>query len=86
MLSVENMDFEDKIIAIPNPAADFIKIHSKRMITSYNIVSLDGRLVKQIEGLNLREFPIDVLDLTSGIYILTVQTQGGKSSLKIIKQ
>lgn len=86
VLSVENMDFEDKISAIPNPAADFIKIHSKRMITSYNIVSLDGRLVKQKEGLNLREFPIDILDLTSGIYILTVQTQGGKNSLKIIKQ
>lgn len=86
VLSVENMDFEDKISAIPNPAADFIKIHSKRMITSYNIVSLDGRLVKQKEGLNLREFPIDIIDLTSGIYILTVQTQGGKNSLKIIKQ
>ena len=85
-LSVVNIDFEDKLIAIPNPAADFIKIHSKRMITSYNIVSLDGKLVKQKEGLNLREFPIDILDLTSGIYILTVQTQGGKSSLKIIKQ
>lgn len=86
VLSVENMDFEDKISAIPNPAADFIKIHSKCMITSYNIVSLDGRLVKQKEGLNLREFPIDILDLTLGIYILTVQTQGGKNSLKIIKQ
>ena len=86
LLSVDNVDFEDEVNAIPNPAADFIKIHSKHIITSYNIVSLDGRLIKQKDGLNLSEFPIDIHDLTSGLYILTIQTQGGKSHLKIVKQ
>jgi hypothetical protein len=86
VLSVDNVDFENEVNAIPNPAVDFIKIHSNRIITSYNIVSLDCRLIKQKDGLNLSEFPIDIHDLTSGLYILTIQTQGGKSRLKIVKQ
>ncbi len=86
VLDIDNVDFENQVSAIPNPAADFIKIQSKGVITSYNIISLDGRLIKQNEGLNFSEFPIDIHDLQSGLYILTIQTQGGKSSLKILKQ
>ena len=86
VLSVDNVAFEDEVNAIPNPALDFINIQSKRLVTSYNIASLDGRLIKQKDGLNLSEFPVDIHDLTSGLYILTIQTQSGISSLKVVKQ
>lgn len=83
---VDSIDCEEAAKAIPNPAADFVKIHSKRIINSYRIYCIDGRLVKQKDGLNLREFPIDIRNLPSGLYIITIQTQCGKSSLKIVKQ
>jgi hypothetical protein len=86
VVGVNNVDYKDEVNAIPNPAVDFITIHSRHKVTSYNLVSIDGRLIKQKDGLNLSEFPIDIHDLTSGLYILTIQTQGGKSSLKIVKQ
>lgn len=85
LLSVDNVNVEDEVSLVPNPAVDFINLHSKRIITSYNIVSLDGRLIDRKDGVNFSEFRIDIHDLTPGLYILTIQTQGGKESLKIVK-
>jgi hypothetical protein len=85
VVGVNHVDFEDEVYAIPNPAVDVITIQGKHVITSYTIVSLDGRLIQQKDGLNLSKFPIDIHDLTSGLYLLTIQTQVGKSNLKIAK-
>jgi hypothetical protein len=86
VLSVDDLIIKNTVNITPNPARDLIKIQSKQLITSYQLVSIDCRIVKQKYGLNLIEFPIEINDLTSGLYILIIQTQSGQSSLKIVKE
>jgi hypothetical protein len=86
ILGIDNVVRKDIVNTFPNPATDFVKIQSKEIITSYEVVAIDGTKVKQKENINLTEFPIDMHDLTSGLYLLKIQTKSGKSSYKIVKE
>lgn len=77
----------DKWVKIaPNPSTDFIRVQSKEEISFYNISSLKGQSVKQSNIINHSEFDIDIHNLASGIYILTLQTKSSKRSLKLVKE
>ena len=75
----------DWVQIFPNPSTEFIKIQGKQVISSYTITSIDGNIVKQTDVLNHAEFDIDIHDLASGIYILTLQTESVKRNLKFVK-
>lgn len=86
ILGIDHAGDMDLAINYPNPAAEVIQIQSKQTINAYKIFSIDGRMVEQKNDLNLTEFSIDINNLTFGTYILILQTQSGKRSLKIIKE
>jgi hypothetical protein len=77
------------VISYPNPTKDKLTVELSQPAQSLTlqIVGLDGRLVKQqVSGAVQRYETIDTRDLSSGTYILRVQTENDTYNLKIIKQ
>jgi len=69
-------------VLVENPAKDLLKIHSKDSITSLQLYSMGGRIIKTSNSKTM-----SVKELPKGIYILKIQLENGKTiSEKIIKE
>ena len=80
-LAVENHNIETLVI-YPNPATSYLNIQTRKAITSVKITDISGRkIVKKLYSAN----EIDVSDLSSGIYIIEIQTPDGVFRKKFIK-
>ena len=65
----------------PNPTSQFFEIQSNQQITQIQIVDLSGKVIKFFEQ-DLEKYLVS--DLSEGLYILTIHTDFGKSSQKLI--
>jgi hypothetical protein len=84
--STDDLNAIDSFTWYPNPASEFIHIQSKYPIHAYEMFSIDGLLVKRNSVSSLTDFPIELDELASGLYILTLQTAGTTKSVKIVKE
>ncbi|WP_294300730.1 zinc-dependent metalloprotease [uncultured Chryseobacterium sp.] len=74
---------KSEISIYPNPADTFIEIKNLKEKGDYKIYTADGRLVQSgaVEGQR-----IDVSALIKGVYVITVKTNTGTFSTKLIKK
>ncbi len=74
---------KSEISIYPNPADTFIEIKNLKEKGDYKIYTADGRLVQSgaVEGQR-----IDVSALIKGVYMITVKTNTGTFSTKLIKK
>lgn len=81
-------DFFAKNISIsPNPASDFFSLTSNTsLIDNVKVTDLNGRVVKNIVVNSLSSTEVNISDLTAGMYFVTVQTDNGSGSTKIVKK
>jgi hypothetical protein len=77
---IENHD----LIIYPNPATEVLNIKSRDIIKKMIINDIYGRRLAFAEPLS-DNYIISIDDLPSGVYILSVVTEGGKSTRKFIK-
>ncbi|MDD3320324.1 MAG: T9SS type A sorting domain-containing protein [Paludibacter sp.] len=77
---VSNIEFS----IYPNPASQFIKINNELKISVIQIIDINGKSVKQIN--NFESASIDISELNSGIYLLTVKTDKGTGVKRFIKE
>lgn len=82
LLSIEETN-EESVVMVPNPAENYIDLISAVEIESYQLWTLEGRLLKTSTLVDSR---VDISILPSGIYLLEVQTEGGSTIKRIIKQ
>ncbi|HBI01265.1 MAG TPA: hypothetical protein DDY18_06530 [Flavobacterium sp.] len=70
----------------PNPVTNDLNISIANFITveQISIYSLIGQLVKSVDGSNVTTINMD--DLTSGVYMVKIQTNQGVIDQKIIKK
>lgn len=74
----------DKIAICPNPAKSVISLNSKQAaILKIDVINLYGQIVKTI---NDAFETINISDLSSGIYMLKINTELGTTNKKIIKE
>ena len=73
------------VVVYPTITSDFITISSSENLSHTNVYSISGSLVKS-QTLNGLENSIDLSGIISGVYFLTVQTENGSSTHKIIKK
>ena len=73
---------QNSVSVFPTETTGSVYITSPSAITNINIYNLQGSLVKTVKS----NTSVDVTNLTSGIYIMEVNTLQGKSIHKIIKQ
>lgn len=73
------------VVISPVPAAQELKIRSLEKLKNIEIRSLDGRLIKSI-GINALNASLNISDLSTGTYLLNVQTTGSVETLRFIVQ
>lgn len=79
--------FANNISIYPNPTSDIFNLASTTStIESIKLTDLNGRVVKNINVNSLSSTEVNISDLTSGMYFVTVQTDNGSGSTKIIKK
>jgi len=69
----------------PNPSDGLINISNTTVIDSVTITDMNGRVVKNT-ALETSEGQIDISDLSHGIYILNITSNGETFTKKIVKQ
>jgi hypothetical protein len=72
----------------PNPARDLVTIEglNDSNIVSYKITDLNGRTVRSNVAINATTAQINISDLQSGVYMMTVNSDNGSAVKKIIKK
>lgn len=68
----------------PNPARDFLSIRADKMIKQVVIQDIYGKKLLHAEPWSM-EYIMDIHVLTAGFYIISVETDEGKTSRKFIK-
>ncbi|MFK7785058.1 MAG: T9SS type A sorting domain-containing protein [Crocinitomicaceae bacterium] len=53
---------------------------------SYSVVDLTGRKVVESSDMSAKHFAIDLLNETSGMYVLEITTHSGRSITRLIKE
>jgi len=67
----------------PQPAQDFIRLQSTSLIRSYQILNMEGQIVKEGE-VNEKYGRLNVADLQNGSYLLQLMTKAGMETQKIM--
>ena len=71
----------------PNPCSNQLNIISEEKIELIQLYAIDGRLIKQWDGLNSKSIAIDVVGVEQGVYLLMIQDYKGQYSFhKLIIQ
>ncbi|QYN51133.1 MULTISPECIES: T9SS type A sorting domain-containing protein [Apibacter] len=77
-------NWAESVLIYPNPVVDIVKITSPFKTLSIDVYNYSGKLVKTFPSLKNNE--INVQDLAPGIYIVTLTTDQGIVTKKIIKK
>jgi hypothetical protein len=87
---IKDMDYlevsdvaKTEVSVFPNPASDFINIKSNEVIKSVKLYNASGSLVKTE---NNNSSKIDISSLLKGNYIISIETESGIETKKIIKE
>ena len=83
-LSANNIQKDKSVHIFPNPVDNELHINTNSPIKSYAIYNITGGLVK--ESHKLSENPINLSYLSSGVYILSINTEKGIAHQKIMKK
>lgn len=86
-LSVEEVTTAKNFKLYPNPFKDELFLSSENQtIKEVNIYDLSGKLVKNIPNINTRSYRLDAGYLVSGNYLVTIKTENGLETYKVIKK
>ena len=77
-VDVDQNDFEVSIF--PNPAVDHVTVRSPEKMSRIQVFDYAGRLVQDLQNLQLEAYQLSVADLTPGTYQLKIGTRDGRIS------
>ena len=81
--SVSSEAFEPRIEVYPNPTQRYININSNSPIKAVTLMDFEGRVLLQKQGTELSS-QLNLAGLKTAIYLLTVQTDNGIHTQKIL--
>lgn len=76
-----------KLTVFPNPVNNVITISSAEniLLNGVQIADLNGRIVKSTQYNNISNTEVNVSDLASGVYMMTISSDKGTATKKIVK-
>lgn len=86
ILSIDDLSTEIIVEFFPNPTNNYIQVESEHNILSYEIVSIEGKLIQNKTLNNDRNFTIQMNHFSNGIYIIRLKSDKGNTSIKILKE
>ena len=80
--------FANNFSMYPNPVANELNIVAKtnNTINAISIVDMNGRTVKNTNDAGMNNTSVNVSDLNSGVYFVTIETNEGTGTSKFIKK
>lgn len=78
-LSINDFNTFSDFAIYPNPSNSVVSVISSEKIETVEIISIEGRNIKTIIG-----SVADISELSSGVYLLQVKTEGGNTGIKKI--
>lgn len=89
ILSTKSVDNQLAFQIQPNPASEFIQLTFKDLGNNFQdfdlrIIDFSGKTIKQLSTNNLQNFRFPLNDISSGVYLMKVQTENGFWTEKII--
>ena len=87
LLSVEAVTNVAQFSISPNPTTDIVNISSSENInvSDVSVADLNGRIVKQLKFNNISNVQVNLSDLSAGMYMMSVTSDQGIATKKIIK-
>ena len=86
-LSVEEVTTAKNFKLYPNPFKDELFLSSEnQIIEELSIFDISGKLVKTISNINTKSYRLEAGYLPAGNYIVSVKTEQGLESYKVIKK
>ena len=83
ILNIQNFTIDNKIEIYPNPTSTYLKVESKKLkVEKIVITDVYGRVVTNLTGLS----NIDVSNLKSGIYFISIETDKNIFVKKFVKK
>ena len=70
----------------PNPVGDFLYINKIDDLQSLKLISIDGKILKNLDVNSLKSNGLNVNDLEEGAYLINLQYSNSAKILKFIKQ
>lgn len=86
LLGVQGNVAMNSLSVYPNPVNDVVNIANANALRQISIVDLNGRTVKTQTFSGVSDSTIDVSELAAGMYMMTVATDSGIATHKIIKK
>jgi uncharacterized delta-60 repeat protein len=79
---------KNSILVYPNPFSDIITVTSNQIFSeaSFTVYNNFGQIIKQINNVSGNDFDLNMNTTASGIYFLTIEEKGIKTTQKIIKK
>ncbi|MBN1416253.1 MAG: putative Ig domain-containing protein [Bacteroidales bacterium] len=70
----------------PNPASDYVEFQFENVLNkaSLAILSIDGRLIKEVHLENLKSFTLDISDLRNSVYFYRIIADDGEQMGKLL--
>lgn len=84
ILSIASEENLSKVSIYPNPTTNRVYINTSEVIDNITLYTILGQEVFSIKGVG-NGFELDLSNQPNGAYIVTLQTQGGIQSMKLIK-
>ena len=77
----------NKFSISPNPTLDFVNISSADNIgvNAISVADINGRIVKELVYKNVTDVQVNISDLASGMYIMSIKSEQGIATKKIVK-
>jgi hypothetical protein len=78
---------ENQFAVYPNPASQIINIANENTkITAIVITDLNGRIVKQASFDNVSKAEMNIAELSSGVYMMSIKSAEGEVNKKFVKR
>jgi hypothetical protein len=73
------VDFDQSLVKVyPNPTSGILNIDSTIPVKQLQLISMPGKIIRKYSAL----YQLDISDLPSGVYVLKVQLENGKTEVK----
>lgn len=71
----------------PNPAANVVNVsNAQALVNSVALTDINGRTVKTAQFNNVSDAQVNISDLATGVYIMTINSDKGTTTQKVVKE
>ncbi|KGO94855.1 T9SS type A sorting domain-containing protein [Flavobacterium subsaxonicum] len=87
LLAVKDVVAATQFSIFPNPATNVINVTNadNTLVNNVAIVDVNGRTVKSVKFNGAAETQVNISDLASGVYMVTIASENGTTTKKIVK-